>query len=1098
MVAVSIIIPVYNVEKYIRKALDSVVNQSLKDIEIICINDCTPDKSFEIVKEYASKDNRFKLIEQPTNQGQGMARNLGIEIAKGDYIMFLDPDDWYEEDACELCFNQIKENNNDFVVFDFYEVNEKNISKKCRSTILSPYKNVLDDKNINLGKLKTNFIKACYTVIAIYKTEFLKKNNIKYDKSLRLAEDVIFYFLAIVNASTISVLNKPIYNYLKHDNSTSRNRANINYNEHFIARMDAYNIVKNSPLHDKLINYTMIYIIRSTLAWYRIWFPISNTEKKNFYNKMKEMFIFFDKNHDIEQISLQIPYDKFKNICELSYEEFNKIKLCEKENCSGCGACASICPTNSISMREDENGFRYPHINFETCSSCALCEKTCPVLEKLEPNNKEPQCYAAMADDSIRLDKSSSGGVFSLLAEYVLDNKGYVVGAAFDNGTNLKHIIINNKEDLARLRGSKYLQSDLGDCYKRIKELLKADFQVLFTGTPCQCAGLKAYLKNEYENLICVDLICHGVPNQKIFDKYINETTSQDEDFVNMNFRDKKLGGWSPALTVTTTFSSSTTTMPASKNEYMKAFLNNLSLRRSCEGCKFRCLPMEGDITLGDFWGVDKYKPELNDQKGTSIVLLNNIKGENVFNNIKDKLKLYEQVPLDIVIKGNPHLKSSYKIKNSNKKLFLDKIKNHTLKGSVEMCLQDKCDYLINNFWWTDHNYGALLTAYALQEFVKSLGLFPKILSAKVTLKEKYKKNILDFVEKYLDITSKSYNVKDAANLTKNVKGVLLGSDQVLRLAYINRFKNLYLLNFVDDSCKKIALSASFGLNIEDFNNDKFSTKENIKLMQHALPSFDYISTREPSGVEICKNVFGVNADFVLDPVFLINKSIYENMMNNSRLNLKGRIVSYVLDKSKEYEDVYKYLEDKNGNFVYQLNINKNSVEDWLKAINDCKLFVTDSFHGVCFAIMFNKPFVCLRNKKRGDARFEALIKIFDIEKNFISQINEIYNFDLEQNYDYKRINTILENEKNRSVEILKKVLKEGYSNNPNAEKNKKINNEYLIKIQKESRKNYYLKYLNLQKCILLANLTFGKKRKHYIDKKKRLRKELELMNDRS
>ena len=275
---------------------------------------------------------------------------------------------------------------------------------------------------------------------------------------------------------------------------------------------------------------------------------------------------------------------------------------CIKSYCYGCSACFNICPNNAIEMQENGEGFKYPVIN-TYCTNCGLCKKVCPYLVNNFTNSENPNCYAFLAEDNIRL-KSSSGGVFSVLAKYFLDNNGYVAGAIWNEDASVSHIVSNKDIDIERMRNSKYVQSNIGNCYSEIKKILINNKKVLFTGTPCQVAGLKTYLRNDYVNLYCVDIICHGVPSPKVFQKYINEKLNNDEKWLNTNFRNK-IYGWSPQLaTITTTTTTTTTHDFANTDTFMKTFLQNMCLRSTCTDCKFQTIPRQGDLTMGDFWGI--------------------------------------------------------------------------------------------------------------------------------------------------------------------------------------------------------------------------------------------------------------------------------------------------------------------------------------------------------------------------------------------------------------------------------------------------------------------------------------------------------------
>ena len=328
-------------------------------------------------------------------------------------------------------------------------------------------------------------------------------------------------------------------------------------------------------------------------------------------------------------------------------------EIVSKNKCTGCTACASICPRNAITMVEKEDGFKYPVINRDKCINCGLCKKTCPVLNTDE-NKSINKCFVGYNKDDAEKEKSSSGAIFSLVANYVLNNNGIIIGAAFDKNNKLKHIAVTNAKDLDRLKGSKYLQSDLNNIFSFIKENIK-DKKILFVGTPCQVAGIKSVIKNN--NLICIDVVCHGVPSPKLFEKYIKELEKENEDeLLNYNFRDKSTG-WD-AYSNTATFKNKIVTELAKDNKYMKLFLSDVALRESCYNCNFKLGNKYSDITLGDFWGIQKIHPEMYNKKGVSAIILNTELGVDIFNEISKNIE-YKECDLNEIIFGNPSLKSS-------------------------------------------------------------------------------------------------------------------------------------------------------------------------------------------------------------------------------------------------------------------------------------------------------------------------------------------------------------------------------------------------------------------------------------------------------
>lgn len=340
-------------------------------------------------------------------------------------------------------------------------------------------------------------------------------------------------------------------------------------------------------------------------------------------------------------------------------------QVLEKSRCTGCTACMNICPKGAITMVEDSDGFKYPVIDQDKCINCGLCVKTCPVLNTKE-NESLNKCYVGYnKSEEVRLN-SSSGGIFSLIANHILDQKGIVIGAEFNKENELKHIAIEKTKDLNKLMGSKYLQSDLTDIFKYIKENIK-ERKILFVGTPCQVGGLKAFIKNDYNNLICIDLVCHGVPSPKLFKKYIEELENENGKLLNYNFRDNSTG-WD-TYSNTATFKDKKITEDRRQNKYMKLFLADVALRQSCFNCNFKLGNKYSDITLGDFWGIKKHYPEMYNKNGVSAIIINTKQGEELFNNINKDIK-YKECKLEEILSGNPSLKISGKEPKTRNNFF--------------------------------------------------------------------------------------------------------------------------------------------------------------------------------------------------------------------------------------------------------------------------------------------------------------------------------------------------------------------------------------------------------------------------------------------
>ncbi len=360
------------------------------------------------------------------------------------------------------------------------------------------------------------------------------------------------------------------------------------------------------------------------------------------------------------------------------------VKLANRSNCTGCTACMSICPKQCISMERDEDYFVYPQIDLTKCINCGACERVCPIFVKKKCENELPKAFAAYStDESIRMD-SSSGGVFSEIAKYILEKRGVVYGATYNQFFEVCHIGINNINDLSKLRGAKYAQSNLGITFKEILEKLKEGQLVLFSGTPCQVAGLKNFIGKDYDNLICVDFVCHGVPSPLAWKEYLKYQMREENEEtlpISVNLRDKS-SGWS-RYRYSNVFQYPDGNIYISKSDenlFMKLFVSDYINRVSCSQCQFKGYSRLSDFTLGDFWGIWDIDPKMDDDKGTSAVLIQSIKGKKVWEKIQQKL-IYRDVTLKQVSQQNPSLLVSSQIKEQ-RELVLDFIRN----GKIDEC----------------------------------------------------------------------------------------------------------------------------------------------------------------------------------------------------------------------------------------------------------------------------------------------------------------------------------------------------------------------------------------------------------------------------
>lgn len=309
------------------------------------------------------------------------------------------------------------------------------------------------------------------------------------------------------------------------------------------------------------------------------------------------------------------------------------------EFCTGCRACEQLCPKQCISMKSNEEGFLVAEIDENVCIGCGLCQKRCP--QNNMPDKYSPiKVLAVRYKKDMELKASASGGAFVALAHQVLEQNGVVFGAAYGEDWKVGHIAVHNEEDLHKLQGSKYVQCNTLHTYSEVKTLLCEGKKVLYSGTPCQIGGLRAFLRKDYDNLLTIDLICHGVASPKLFQKYIGwlgkETGGK---ILSYNFRDKA-GGW--GLGYKTKTKTKTKTRAANLDPYYYHFLKGDTYRECCYRCNYCTQERAGDITIGDYWGIEREHPKFYSTKGVSVVLLNTDKALNLLERVMDVFYIQE------------------------------------------------------------------------------------------------------------------------------------------------------------------------------------------------------------------------------------------------------------------------------------------------------------------------------------------------------------------------------------------------------------------------------------------------------------------------
>ncbi len=673
-----------------------------------------------------------------------------------------------------------------------------------------------------------------------------------------------------------------------------------------------------------------------------------------------------------------------------------EVMLPTEGNCSGCSACYNVCPVNAIDMVESNFGYLIPSINEEKCINCGLCSRTCPVLNPRYENSKTPEFYSFCASDEIRRN-SSSGGMFTVLANYVLEKNGYVCGAAFDDEFQVKHIVIRTKEELYKLQYSKYVQSNIGNCYKDVKRLLSEDNYVLFTGTPCQIAGLYSVLGKDYDKLVTADLLCHGVPSQKLFNEYLKEI-SNGKKIKEIYFRNKK-HGWTYVMDIT--FEDGTVYQKSAKGNdkdpYLYAFLQGYMSRYMCSDCKFNQYPRQGDFTIGDLWHSEELDPQSNDKKGTSFVFLNNEKAKNVFENIENTAKYCNRLHVEDYAKI-PNRVGPKKKLHPNRKRFLAMIKNKTFSEALNYCEEKRYDIGLVGVMGND-NIGSVLTYYALYHALTDMGysvlMIERPLDSPLPVTEKAKM----FTDKWLPDYARPVqykNIDEMHELNAMCEQFVVGSDQIYLASMSNARNDVYFLEWVDDYKNKIGYACSFGGPMAR------GSKEYYQRLRYYLNRFSFLSSRENDGVDLINNELktDVKAKWCIDPVFLCDKEHYLKLVRATKiLRNENFLGAYVVIPRPSITNLIRKTKEHFGMMPLELVGDQNKLNEFeplkkykardsfpigriLETIYSSTFFVTDSFHGVCFAIIFKKDFLVV--PRDFTDRFHSLLDRIGLDERII------------------------------------------------------------------------------------------------------------------
>ena len=668
--------------------------------------------------------------------------------------------------------------------------------------------------------------------------------------------------------------------------------------------------------------------------------------------------------------------------------------------CTGCEACANACPVSAIHMEPDTLGFYEAKIDVKVCADCGRCFGVCPVLNGVSSDRMDkPACYAAIAEDRIR-EKSSSGGAFYALAKTILDNGGAVCGAGMEPDLSVRHILIDDAAQLPRLQKSKYVQSRINSCYQQVRQRLECGQEVLFSGIPCQVAGLRSYLGKEYKRLFTVDLLCHGVPSQQM----LRDSLCEYDNLIGVDFRDKEYGWDSTRITLLFQ-DGSRRNLTYNESRFEQGFHSNMILRESCFDCPFCDFPRQGDITIGDFWELDGQLPEteLDNRKGISIVLINSPNGERLWSKASGHLS--HKFPADLM----PALKSNRFFPRieapPERTRFLELYPQYSFNKAVLYAQQDRHDIgIVGN--WSYPNYGTTLTYYALYRVLRDLGYSVTMLSwPRDSAWPPYERPQLFSRLPYppYDMAQLPDERQDLWQYNDRCSTFVLGSDQLLNNNLYRNFSRFVQLDWVKSNRRKIAYATSFGTDYIWGSDDDRAE------LSHFLRQFDFVSVREESGKALLNDLFGVNAQWVLDPVFLLAPEHYQTLISTGKqpIPTEPYLFAYLLDIKEDDRPALELWSKKAGLPIHTVadaapaehQVKTASspastegiyLEDWLGYISGSSFVLTDSFHGMCLAITLHKPFVALSNIARGVVRFQDVLRRLGLEERLCGSLQEL------------------------------------------------------------------------------------------------------------
>ncbi len=677
-----------------------------------------------------------------------------------------------------------------------------------------------------------------------------------------------------------------------------------------------------------------------------------------------------------------------------------------KKTCVGCFACRSVCKFDAIYMDLDSEGFEKAHVRESQCKSCGACIKVCPQITGPSEGNPEPASYAVKADPET-LAVSSSGGAFSLLANWMLDKGGYVCGTVFDEDLNVVYKLTKDRDVIARMRGSKYVFSEMRDIYDEVKKAL-FDSSVLFVGLPCQVKALRNYI-GEDENLYTVDLLCGGQPSKGVYRRYVSEI-SAEKPVSNLRFRSKdQVYG-----TLVIEYADGTRKVSLG-DKYYAAFNRHLIKSNACNGCLFSETPKPGDITIGDLWGAERYIRDIDVEEGISVMLVNSEKGEEVFREVSQKASYLRQVPLGFVKRFN-RFGSALPVHIARRR-FYDMInRGFTVKKAVDYSLAGRFDVGITGLWRVD-DYGGEVSYYALYMFFRDNGMEPLMIEARSDLKGLPEEPSLFKTRYTFNSRARWYKDPiDQGELGARVYNFVAGPGPIWDRRIIGQeVVGCYALDFISPWRNKISVASVMG-------TDTFSGNENeAARFSELIKRLDRVSVSDGATKVFCDKL-EKEAKIVLDPVFLCDMSHYDDLTERSRAMFPtGFVMTYMMHRGTDgFEGILDSLGMGTlnvGNSMKDYNpkgglpqTNVYYIENWLKCIKSSSFVLTDSYYAVAFAIIYRKPFVVISKDPSKKGRLSTLLSLLGLEDRMYGGYDEVVESGiLNSNIDYDAVHERLQ-----------------------------------------------------------------------------------------